>query len=122
MAGGKGGALARLFLDAEAHLDGALVKLNCGPLGAAGGKPVDANRPQGTVTFVLDKSAVPRGITEVTLRIATPTGEVVERLCPVGGSVVMTGYVGDVFTVVEGLVGEERIPLAAMSAPVPPKT
>jgi len=121
VAGGKGGG-ARLFLDAEAHLDGALVKLNCGPLGAAGGTPVDENRPQGTVTFLLEKSAVPPGITELTLRIATPTGEIVERICPVGGTVEMTGYVGDVFTIVEGLVGEDRIPLAAMSAPVPPKT
>ena len=36
VAGGKDGLLARLFLDTNAHLDGApLVLLNCGPLGAA---------------------------------------------------------------------------------------
>jgi hypothetical protein len=96
VAGGKDGAAGKLFLDADAHLDGAFVKLNCGPMGGAGGKRVDENRPKGTVTFVLDKSAVPAGITEITLRIATPTGEVVERPCAVGGSVEMTGYVGDV--------------------------
>ena len=122
VAGGKDGLLARLFLDTQAHLDGVLVKLNCGPLGAAGGTPVDANRPKGTVTFVLDKSAVPAGITELKLRIATPTGEIVERLCPVGGSVQMTGDVGDVFTVVEGLAGDERVPLVALSASVTPNT
>jgi hypothetical protein len=110
--GGKPGAPpARLFLDTEAHLDGVLVKLNCGPLGGGSGSPIKEQDPTGPVRFTVLRDGIPPEITSVTLVIATPTGEVVERVCEVGGSVTMEGKVGEVFTVVETRVGDATVPV-----------
>jgi type VI secretion system secreted protein VgrG len=108
-AGGK--AAGKLFLDAEAHLDGALVKLNCGAGGGTGAKVLHETEEKGTVRFAVAREGLPPDVTSVTLVIATPSGEVVERACPVGGSVEMAGKKGDVFTVVETRVGDKPVSL-----------
>jgi type VI secretion system secreted protein VgrG len=105
--GGKGGG--RLFLDAEAHLDGALVKLNCGPSGGADAHVIHETEQSGTAQFTILPEGAPPGVTSVTLVIATPTGEVVERTCPVGGTVQMTGNPGDVFALVETRIGDQSV-------------
>lgn len=108
-AGGKGAG--KLFLDAEAHLDGALVKLNCGAGGGAGAKVLHDTEEKGTVRFAVLREGLPPDVTSVTLVIATPSGEVVERACPVGGSVEMEGKKGDVFTIVETRIGGKPVSL-----------
>jgi type VI secretion system secreted protein VgrG len=110
VAGGKPGAAGKLFLDAEAHLDGALVKLNCGPKGGAGGSVIRADEEVGTARFTVSREGIPPEITTVTLIIATPTGEVVQRECPVGGTVTMEGKKGEVFTLVETRLGKQPVP------------
>lgn len=107
--GGKGGG--KLFLDSEAHLDGALVKLNCAPAGGAGGERIGDDHQKGSVAFTVSPDGVPQGVQSVTLVIATPTGDVVERVCAVGGTAVMEGSAGDVFTVVETRVGDKKVAL-----------
>ncbi len=116
VAGGKPGSPpARLFLDTKAHLDGDQVLLNCGPMGAAGGTPDAISEETGIVTFTFESGEkLPPGTTSVTLVIATPTGKIVERECPVGGSVEMTGRIGETFTVVEARVGDKRIDIHAL--------
>ena len=111
--GGKPGAPpARLFLDTEAHLDGVLVKLNCGPLGGGGGRPDQGTRARRAwCAFNVLREGLGEDVQSVTLVIATPSGEIVERVCPVGGSVTMEGKVGDVFTVVETRVGDKPVPV-----------
>jgi type VI secretion system secreted protein VgrG len=106
-AGGKDAG--KLFLDAEAHLDGALVKLNCGAGGGAGAKVLHETEEKGKVRFAVLREGLPPEIMSVTLVIATPSGEVVERTCPVGGIVEMEGKRGDVFTVVETRVGHKSV-------------
>jgi hypothetical protein len=106
-AGGKGAG--KLFLDAEAHLDGALVKLNCGSGGGAAAKVLHGADEKGTVRFAVLREGVPADVTAVTLVIATPSGEVVERTCPVGGSVEMEGKKGEVFTLVETRIGDKPV-------------
>ena len=108
-AGGKGAG--KLFLDAEAHLDGALVKLNCGAGGGPGAKVLHEAEEKGTVRFAVLREGLPPDVASVTLVIATPTGEVVERTCPVGGSVEMEGKKGDIFTVVETRIGDKLVAL-----------
>jgi type VI secretion system secreted protein VgrG len=107
--GGKGGG--KLFLDADAHLDGALVKLNCGPMGGGGANPVHENTKKATVTFTVAPDGLPPDAQTVTLLVATPTGETIERVCAVGGSISLEGNEGDVFTVVETRIGDKRIAL-----------
>jgi type VI secretion system secreted protein VgrG len=110
--GGKPGAPpARLFLDTEAHLDGALVKLNCGPLGGGGGSPIKDPDETGAVTFTVEQRGLAPDVASVTLVIATPSGEIVERECPVGGTVEMQGRIGEVFTVVEARVAGTPVPV-----------
>ena len=108
-AGGKDGDAGKLYLDADAHLDGALVKLNCGPMGGAGGKVVREQEEKGPVTFTVLREGIPPEVSTVTLVVATPTGEVVERQCAVGGSVSFEGKKGEVFTVVETRIGEKAV-------------
>jgi type VI secretion system secreted protein VgrG len=110
VAGGKAGAAGRLFLDADAHLDGAYVKLNCGPMGGAGGSVIRAEEETGTARFTVSREGIPPEIASVTLVIATPSGEVVERECPVGGTVTMEGKKGEVFTLVETRLGQQPVP------------
>ncbi len=112
-AGGKPGAPpSRLFLDsAAARLDGPLVKLNCEPLGGGSGSPIKDPDEKGVVTFTVLREGIAADVDAVTLVIATPSGEVVERVCPVGGSVTMEGTKGDVFTVVETRVGDKSVPV-----------
>lgn len=109
VAGGKDAG--KLFLDAEAHLDGSLVKLNCGAGGGAGAKVLHDTEEKGTVRFAVLREGLPPDVTSVTLVIATPSGEVVERTCLVGGSVEMEGQKGDVFTIVETRIGNKPVAL-----------
>jgi hypothetical protein len=110
--GGKPGAPpARLFLDTKAHLDGDQVLLNCGPMGGGAGKDMGDPEEKGVVTFTVLREGVAADVDSVTLVIATPSGDVVERMCQVGGSVTMEGKKGDVFTVVETRVGDKPVPV-----------
>ena len=97
--GGKGGG--KLFLDADAHLDGGLVKLNCGPAGGAAAKRVAGVTTRSSVTFKVERDGLPPDVDRVTLVIAAADGSTVERDCAVGGSVTLEGLEGDVFTVIE---------------------
>lgn len=111
-AGGKPGAAAgKLFLDADAHLDGTLVKLNCGPMGGGGADVLREKDQTGPVKFTVLREGIAPEVSSVTLVIATPSGEVVERECPVGGSVTMEGKKGEVFTVVETRIGDKAVPV-----------
>jgi type VI secretion system secreted protein VgrG len=103
---------ARLFLDTEAHLDGVLVKLNCGPMGGGSGTPITETDEKGVATFTVLRQGFAKNVDAVTLVIATPSGEIVERQCPVGGSVTLEGRTGEVFTVVETRIGDTPVPVA----------
>ena len=106
--GGDGGGT--LVLDAEAHLDGALVKLNCGSSGGAGAAVMRSQPEKNKVKFTVHREGLDADVETVTLVIATPGGEVVEKECPVGGSVELEGQEGEVFTVVETRVKGKAVP------------
>jgi type VI secretion system secreted protein VgrG len=116
VAGGRDGVAAKLLLDVDAHLDGALVKLNCGFKAGAGGTIARSDDATGAVRFTIARDDLPPGAM-VTLFISTPTGEVVERPCPVGGSVTMEGKTGDVFTVVDMRVDGTSVPVSGKNTP-----
>jgi type VI secretion system secreted protein VgrG len=107
--GGGPNGPSKLVLDANAHLDAPLVKLNCGSGGGGGASVLRTDEERATVQFTMSPKGLPAGTTSVTLHIATPSGEVVERACPVGGSVVMEGFKGDVFTVVDARVKDQSL-------------
>lgn len=101
---------ASLKLDADAHLDGGLVLLNCGgaaPPMAAKGAPSD--KPGAGVVRVLPRNLPPG--TEVVLVLSDPEGNRVEKKCVAGESVSLTGPEGGLYAVLEARVGDKVIPL-----------
>jgi len=103
MAASKG---AQLKLDADAHLDGAEVKLNCGP-GAPPGARAGISEEKGTLTFhVVDATAMTEG-RKYTMKIVGPDGEPFERDVDPEGKVTVEGRKGERFTLVELLCNGE---------------
>lgn len=99
---------AQLKLDADAHLDGAKVLLNCGP-GSPSGATAGLSEERGTLVFeVIDPSAMAAGRT-YTMKITGPDGTTTDH--PVGrdGRVEVEGYKGDRFTLVELLCDGEPV-------------
>ncbi|MEM6789189.1 MAG: type VI secretion system tip protein TssI/VgrG [Myxococcota bacterium] len=91
---------ASLRLDADAHLDGALVKLNCGP-GSAGGD-VASQDPDDQALAVFDLE-LPPGVTTATFVIVHPTGEVKHHEAP-AGHLELPGPRGATFVLQEVLI------------------
>jgi type VI secretion system secreted protein VgrG len=99
---------ASLVLDADAKLDGALVKLNCGGAAAGGlGEPglVDAS---GEAVFRLDPTGVAPA-SAFTFVIAAPDGERLEREIVPGGEIRLQGQPGERFVLVEVLRNGVRV-------------
>ena len=101
--GGKPGAPpARLFLDTAARTSTARSSSSTAARWAAAAGRQSMRGPEGARSVHRAARGHRRRTSHsVTLVIATPSGEVVERECPVGGSVTMEGKTGEVFTVVE---------------------
>ena len=106
LSSGKG---ATLVLDADAKLDGALVKLNCGASAGASVKRIGGADDKGQIGFRVLPDGLPAGLAEVTLVIAGPGGEVIERVCAVGGVVMLEGRTGDAYVVIEMRANGEPI-------------
>lgn len=100
---------ASLVLDAEAKLDGALVKLNCGA-SAAGGAGQGMVNDSGEAVFQLDPSSVPVGSGPYTFRILDPNGEVLSRDLMPGGQVRLQGKPGQRFVLEQVRLGQRLIP------------
>ena len=103
---GQGGILV---LDAEAKLNGALVKLNCGPADAAGAARVVDKSKSGKASFKVLPDGLPPGTAMVTLIVQSPAGELLERECAVNGTVSFDGHPGERFTLVEMRVAGTRL-------------
>jgi hypothetical protein len=91
-----------LVLDADAKLDGALVKLNCGGASAGGVGEPGVVGESGEAVFRLDAGSAAPGNT-YTFVIAAPDGERLEREVVPGGEVRLQGRPGDRFLLVEVL-------------------
>jgi hypothetical protein len=91
---------ASLVLDADAKLDGALVKLNCGGAGAGGRGEPGLVGETGEAVFRLDSAGIPPGSPFVFV-IGTPEGERLEREIVPGGEIRMKGRPGDRFVLIE---------------------
>lgn len=110
LAGGSASVISglggKLILDAEAKLNGALVKLNCDDgTGSSERRIVDPTKT-GVVSFTVLPDHLPPGTREVTLVISTPAGEVVERACAVGGTISFEGHPGERFTLLDMKIGD----------------
>ena len=114
LAGGKvmasSGLGATLVLDADAKLDGALVKLNCGGEAGGGAKPFSDDERRGTVRYRVLRDGLPPDVANVTLVVSTPSGEIVERECPVGGEVEFVGRPNESFLLLETRVKGQPAP------------
>jgi len=85
---------------------------------AGGGEKVTSGSDEmGYVTFTLPADRFPKGVRTVTLVIRTPSGKLVERVCPVGGSVKLKGRTGEVFTVVEARIDGMIVPVEEVKHP-----
>ena len=109
VASGQGGILV---LDADAKLNGALVKLNCDAADAGGAEKIVDPTKVGVATFKVLPDRFPPGTTTVTLVVQSPSGELLERECAVGGTVTFEGHPGERFTLVEMRVGATALPYA----------
>jgi len=99
----------KLILDAEAKLNGALVKLNCDDGNGSSEERIIDPSKSGVVTFTVLPDHLPKGTRTVTLVISTPGGEVVERECAVGGSVSLEGHPGERFTLLDMKIGDTSL-------------
>jgi type VI secretion system secreted protein VgrG len=99
---------ASLVLDADAKLDGALVKLNCGGASAGGTAPPGVVGESGEAVFRLDTAGVAPG-TPFTFVIAAPDGERLEREIVPGGEIRLQGRPGERFGLVEVLRNGVRV-------------
>ncbi|MBL9024539.1 MAG: type VI secretion system tip protein VgrG [Myxococcales bacterium] len=102
------GAGAVLHLDADAKLDGALVKLNCGPGKGSGAKLVRSESTPGTATVRLDPRFL-EGSGPYTVVLQLPDGTVKEFPIEPGGEVTVDGNDGDQFIVVEVRQGDRPV-------------
>jgi type VI secretion system secreted protein VgrG len=100
---------ASLVLDSEAKLDGALVKLNCGP-SSAGGAGEGVVNDSGEAVFHLDPSSVPAGSGPYTFFILDPQGEVLSRELMPGGEVRLQGKPGQRFVLEQVRLGNRVLP------------
>jgi phage baseplate assembly protein gpV len=112
LAGGEviasSGSGAVLHLDADAKLDGALVKLNCGPGKGAGAELVARNAETGAAIVRLDPRFL-EGTGPYTLVVQMPDGTVKEYPVAPGGEVVVEGSAGDQFVLVELRHGDRPV-------------
>lgn len=100
---------ASLVLDAEAKLDGALVKLNCGA-SSAGATLSSTAGADGRAQIVVLSEGLPVGTSEVTLVLVAPTGETEERVVGVDVPIDLSGPVGATYTVFALRVGDAVVP------------
>jgi hypothetical protein len=111
LAGGEvfaaSGAGAKLHLEADAHLDGALVKLNCGSGSGGGAELVDSKSEAGSAVVRLDRRFLEG--TGYTLVVQMPDGTMKEHPIEPGGEVVLEGNPGDRFMIVEVRRGETPV-------------
>lgn len=99
---------ASLVLDAEAKLDGAFVKLNCGRSGAGGRGTALSESPDEAV-FRLDPTVSAGDAGTYTFVILAPDGERLEREVAPGGEVRLQGRPGDRFVLDEVRQGERVV-------------
>ncbi len=105
---------ASLVLDAEAKLDGALVKLNCGA-SSAGGSGQGLVNESGEAAFRLDPGGVPVGSGPYTFVILAPNGEVLSRELMPGGQVRLQGKPGERFVLDAVRLGKRMLPFKRSS-------
>jgi type VI secretion system secreted protein VgrG len=101
---------AKLFLDADAHLDGALVKLNCGSGKGAGQQLIHTDAASGQAVVKLDQRFL-QGTGPYTLVVQMPNGSLVEHPINPGGQVVLEGKPGEQFLIVELRQGALPVPV-----------
>ena len=104
-----------LQMDSSAYLDGATIHLNCGgPEGVAG---VNADEPNsGHVRFQVNPMEGLVG--PLTFVVATPTGEIVERVGDSNHRVVFEGRPGETFTLLDVRSGDISLGVAAQEGEV----
>jgi hypothetical protein len=102
------GGGATLKLDADAHLDGALVKLNCGAAPAPGPSLTSGSREPGTAVVRLDPRFL-EGEGPYTLVVQKSDGSTLEFPIDAGGEVVLEGVAGDSFRILELRLGAQRV-------------
>jgi type VI secretion system secreted protein VgrG len=91
------------IMDDEAKLDAKQVKLNCDPDRPKPDKKEDGPKETGTIVFKLDPKLEMAPADRFTMRIATPTGEVIEKEADANHEVHIEGEKGDRYTLVEVL-------------------
>jgi type VI secretion system secreted protein VgrG len=97
---------ASLLLDSDAWLQGGQVYLNCKKLAAKRNAPTATTNP-GKLTF---KVQPPQGYTgTLTLVLASPTGEVIEKQTDGNYEVTLDGEDGDSYTLLEVRQGDETL-------------
>lgn len=102
---------ASLVLDAEAKLDGALVKLNCGGVTALANAAGRAGQ-SGAAIFELCPLPPDLATVPVVLGIRLPDGEVEEHTVDASGRVVVEGAPGDRFVLVFARRGDAPLALS----------
>lgn len=102
------GAGATLHLDADAKLDGALVKLNCGAGKGAGSALIKGDDKKAAAVVRLDPRFL-EGTGPYTLVVQMPDGSVNEYPVQPGGEVAIEGRPGDTFMFVELRLGERPV-------------
>ena len=103
----KAGGMLRL--DADAKLDGAFVKLNCGESNAGMSRDGDDPSRPADAVFKLDPRGLPGGPGKYTMIIGTPDGRRIEKDVEPGGEARVTGRPGDKFFLVE--VRRDGVPI-----------
>jgi hypothetical protein len=100
---------ASIVLDDDANMDGKMVKLNCDPTRPALDNENDGPPETGTITFRADPKFKSEDGVPLTLVIATPTGETIERTADAAGEVKIEGKKGDHFVLIDVRKGTQSL-------------
>ncbi|MFO0618104.1 MAG: type VI secretion system tip protein TssI/VgrG [Polyangiaceae bacterium] len=106
---------ANLELGPNADLRGARVSLGTDPANVTGSREV-SDEP-GVARIRVLPEWFPPGVSEVTLQIASPTGEILERTSAPGQILDLDGRKGEAFTVLGMKVGDQFLPIRARGVP-----
>lgn len=98
-----------LIMDNDVCIDGKLVKLNCNPKTPDPSEPTEDEPDQGVATFQITHRASGEPREGVTLLIATPTGEIIERQTDADGKVQVEGKKGEHFVLVAVKEGDHGL-------------
>lgn len=98
-----------LSLGPQAKLEAPRIQFAC-PASAKQPQAEDPDAPTTDAIFEVRPEQLPPGIGEVVVVVASPTGELLERPCPVGGTVSFPGRPGHRFTLRGIKIGGRLVP------------